>query len=373
MSSLTHLDRDRFEPHLYVVYRSGPLLSLIPGDVPVAAFEERDVRPPTKIPGAMHRRRVQDMKRYLQEIRSDVCYDRTFLMTLVSANAAQSLDIPNISTVVTNPATGFAPVAGRFQWLKRKSLRRLYRNSACVLAVSNGAARSAEQFYGLETHSVKTQYNGVDLDAVRSAATTPVDSTWWNEPPPHTKRLIRIVSAGRLNHEKGFHLLISAVAELQSKWADTHMRLAILGEGSHRKQLQNQIDQTGLTDNVRLTGFQDNASAWYQSADIFVLPSLVEGMPNVLLETMALGTPVISSRCPHGPEEILENGSHGLLCEPGSVSSLSSSIRDVILDPSATEKRAVSALSQIETVFAQDVAVRRLENILFRVVHRKRS
>ncbi|MCH2200562.1 MAG: glycosyltransferase [Fuerstiella sp.] len=373
VSALTHLDRDRFEPYLYVVYRSGPLLSLIPEDVPIAAFEERDSRAPTRIFGGMHRRRVQDMRRYLQEIRADVCYDRTFLMTLVSADAAQSLNIPNISTVVTNPSTGFAPVAGRFRWLKKRSLRRLYRSSACVLAVSNGAARGAEQFYGLETNSVITQYNGVDLTAIRSAATESVDSTWWNAPAPHPKRVIRIVSAGRLNHEKGFHLLISALAQLKREWSDTHLRLALLGEGNHRLQLQNQIDSAKLGDNVRLAGFQNNAAAWYRSADVFVLPSLVEGMPNVLLEAMALGTPVISSRCPYGPEEILENGMHGALCEPDSVTGLTSTIRDVVLDLPAAEKRAASATSRVESVFSQDVAVRRLENIIFQVVHRKGS
>ena len=94
VSALTHLDRDRFEPFLYLVYRSGPLLSLVPDDVPIAAFEERDIRPPTAIPGRMHRRRVADMRRYLQELQADLSYDRTFLMTLVSADASQQLGIP---------------------------------------------------------------------------------------------------------------------------------------------------------------------------------------------------------------------------------------------------------------------------------------
>ncbi len=373
IGALRHIDRDQFEPYLYVVYRSGPLLSRVPGDVLIAAFEERDSRAPTTIPGGMHRRRVEDMTRYLQEVRADVCYDRTFLMTLIAADASQRLGIPNVSTIVTDPSAGFAPVAGRFQWLKKRSLRRLYSKSAMVLAVSNGAARSAESFYGLEPHVVVTHYNGVDVAAIRSAATNPIDSQWWNAAGSRKKTVVRIVSAGRLNHQKGFHLLIDAVAKLESESADTEYRLALLGEGHHRLQLQNQIDAVGLTELVCLSGFQDNAAAWYRSADVFVLPSLVEGMPNALMEAMACGTPVVSSRCPHGPEEILADGKFGLLCEPGSVTALTDAIRDINRNPLAAKERAAAAKSRVESKFAQRVAVRSLEDLFSMVVQRKDS
>ena len=78
VNTLVHLDRERFEPFLYVVYRAGPLLPLLPSDVSLAVFEERDPRSPTRIPGGMHRRRVADMMRYLSEVNADLSYDRTF-------------------------------------------------------------------------------------------------------------------------------------------------------------------------------------------------------------------------------------------------------------------------------------------------------
>ena len=372
IGALRHIDRDQFEPYLYMVYRSGPLLSRIPGDVRVSAFEERDSRAPTTFPGGMHRRRVEDMTRYLQEIRADVCYDRTFLMTLIAATASQRLGIPNISTIVTDPSTGFAPVAGRFQWLKKRALRELYNKSAMVLAVSNGAARSAENFYGLKPHAVVTHYNGVDVAAISSAAVKPIDSQWWNA-GSKKHSVMRIVSAGRLNHQKGFHLLIDAIAKLESESPNTEYRLALLGEGLHRPKLQDQIDTAGLTKQVCLAGFQDNAAAWYRSSDVFVLPSLVEGMPNVLLEAMACGTPVVSSRCPHGPEEILEGGRFGLLCETGSVTALIDAIRDITHDPLSAKARALAAKTRVESGFAQCAAIRSLEDLLSMVVQGKVS
>lgn len=363
VSTLTHLDREQFEPFLYVIYRAGPLLSLVPQDVPLAAFEERDSRPATRVPGGMHRRRIRDMKRYLREVNADVSYDRTFLMTLVAAEAAQSLGVPNVSTIVTDPATGFAPVAGRFQWFKKRSLRRLYESSAAVLAVSDGAARSAESFYGLTPGRVATQYNGVDVKFIRQVNSEP-ESEWWNRPALENRKLMRIVSAGRLNHEKGFHLLIDAIALLQKEIPAVEFRVAFLGEGEHRSTLQRQIDRHGLSDQVSLEGFQRDAGAWFASADLFVLPSLVEGMPNVLLEAMACGTPVLASRCPHGPEEILRNNDYGLLCEPNSIESLADGIRQVISDDAATQRRTTAASSRIDSDFSQQVAVRRLEKIL---------
>ncbi len=302
------------------------------------------------------------MKRYLREVNADLSYDRTFLMTLVAADAAQSLGIPNISTIVTDPATGFAPVAGRFQWFKKRSLHRLYENSATVLAVSNGAARSAEAFYGLTPGRVVTQYNGIDVEAIRPAVSQPA-SGWWNAPSTGDRRLMRIVSAGRLNHEKGFHLLIDAVARLQEEMPVTEFRVAFLGEGANRAVLQNQIDQHGLSDQVSLEGFRSDTGAWFSSADLFVLPSLVEGMPNVLLEAMACETPVLAARCPHGPGEILGKNEYGLLCEPNSVESLASGIRQIMSDMPATQQRVEAASGRIESDFSQQVAVRRLENI----------
>ncbi len=114
VSLLRNLDRERFEPFLYLVYRSGPLLDLIPKDVPITSFEERVTASRLYLPGLMHSRRVRDFARFLQEVRADVSYDRTFLMTLISAAGAQRVGVPNVSTIVTDPETGFAPVAGRF-------------------------------------------------------------------------------------------------------------------------------------------------------------------------------------------------------------------------------------------------------------------
>ena len=362
---LRHLDRSNFEPFLYLVYRSGPLLSMVPADVSVASFDERVPSSRIYLPGLMHSRRVRDYARFLEEVRADVSYDRTFLMTLISAAGAQRVGVPNVSTIVTDPEIGFAPVAGRFQWLKRRMLHRLYNASTQVLAVSDGARESAKRFYGIREEKIQTHRNGVDVELIQEQARISVVDSWWNRPgEPGHSGVFRIVSAGRLNHEKGFHLLVTAAGQLRQRYPTIDFRVALLGEGAHRTVLEQQVRELKLTDVVRMPGFQTNAAAWYQSADVFVLPSLMEGMPNVLLEAMACGTPVVSSNCHSGPAEILDNGRLGELVAVSDSRALEVGIENVLNHSAESKSRAANAMAVVEEDWSIKSATRRLEHVL---------
>ncbi len=365
---LRHLNRQQFEPLLYLIYKSGPLLSQVPSDVPVTSFDARVNASRIYLPGLMHSRRVQDYSRFLQEVNADVSYDRTFLMTLISAAGAHKADVPNVSTIVTDPETGFAPVAGRFQWFKRRMLHRLYNNSTQVLAVSDGAREAAIRFYGIQPDRIATLQNGVDIAWIEQQATQAIHNDWWTDARrvATASRVFRIVTAGRLNPQKGFHLLIEAVAAVRQRFHDIEFRLAVLGEGPHRKDLEQQIADLNLHQTVHLTGFQDNAIPWYRSADVFVLPSLIEGMPNVLLEAMACGTPVISSDCHSGPAEILEGGRYGRLVSAGSALELHEALAAILMNPSQPQQVAAEAKSHVADHWSAQTAAKRLEQIFLR-------
>ncbi len=364
---LRHLDRTLFEPYLYLVYKSGPLLDQIPHDVPVVSFDTRVTASKIYFPGLMHSRRVRDYAKFLQEVKADVSYDRTFLMTLITAAGAQKVGVPNVSTIVTNPETGFAPVAGRFQGIKKRILHRLYNNSAQVLAVSDGAREAAIRFYGIQPDRIATLLNGVDVEWIQQQAGLPIHDSWWNgeKRNPTASRIFRVVTAGRLNRQKGFHLLIAAMAEVRQTLSDIDFRVAILGDGPDQEALQKQIEDSNLQNAVRLTGFQNNAIAWYRSADVFVLPSLIEGMPNVLLEAMACGTAVISTDCKSGPAEILNNGQYGTLIPTNNVSAL----RDSLIAAANSSKNS-STTKLVETNIANHwsakAAAQRLGDVLQR-------
>ncbi|MEY3459733.1 MAG: N-acetylgalactosamine-N, N-diacetylbacillosaminyl-diphospho-undecaprenol, partial [Planctomycetota bacterium] len=346
---LQHLDRQTFDPVLYLAHRVGPLLQQLPEDVPLFVSEERIPQSKLYFPGRIHRLRVRDYADCLRQLKADVSYDRTFLMTLITAAGAQQAGVPNVSTIVTNPETGFAPVAGRFQWLKRRLLHKLYNRSTQVLAVSNGVREAAIRFYGIQPAKIRTLYNGIDLSQIHHAAQQPVTDSWWLAPPssPH-KSLIRIVAVGRLNHEKGFHLLVEAAQLLTTQHPQLELRIALLGEGSHRTLLQQQIRRTGLESQIQLPGFQQHPAAWIASANALVLPSLVEGMPNVLLEALALCTPVIAADCPSGPAEVLENGRLGLLVPVANPAAITQALLQLLKHPEQTIPRALAGKLAIQ-------------------------
>ncbi len=362
---LQHLDRSAFQPFLYLAQRVGPLLDQIPADVPVHVSDERIRQPAFYLPGRIHGLRVADYAALLRQLEADVSYDRTFLMTLITAAGAQQAGVPNVSTVVTNPETGFRPVAGRFQWFKRRLLHRLYNRSTRVLAVSDGVREAAIRFYGIEPEKIRTQYNGIDVDQICRAAACPVSNTWWTAGPRVPgRRLLRVVAAGRLNHEKGFHLLVDAAAQFSIRRPDCELRVALLGEGSHRAQLQAQIDAAGLRDQVCMPGFQQQVAAWISAADVYVLPSLVEGMPNVLLESLVCGTPVIAADCQSGPSEVLEQGRLGLLVPVGDAAAITESLEQILDAPQQAADRAAAGRAAIEQHWTIQGATRRLESIL---------
>ena len=118
------------------------------------------------------------------------------------------------------------------------------------------------------------------------------------------------IAIGRLVPQKNFSLLIDAFSLVNNEFDST---LTILGEGPLRSNLEKQIADLGLTTEIILEGFVDNPYQYIKNADVFVLTSLWEGFGNVIVESLALGTQVVSTDCESGPNEILENGKYGFM------------------------------------------------------------
>jgi glycosyltransferase involved in cell wall biosynthesis len=131
-------------------------------------------------------------------------------------------------------------------------------------------------------------------------------------------------------HQKGFDLLIEAFAIIASQ--NEQLRLAIAGEGPDLQLLRDLAARLDLAQRVSFLGPIKNLSAVMRKADVFVLSSRYEGFPNVLLEALASGVPVVSTDCPSGPREILGDGSLGLLVPCGSAKALAEAVMRVISD-----------------------------------------
>ena len=128
-----------------------------------------------------------------------------------------------------------------------------------------------------------------------------------------TGNSLLVGSIGRLAPEKGFDLLINAVAKLIKNGLDAYLKIA--GEGPEKSNLEKQIDSLGMRDRIQLMGFQSDTRSFYESLDMFVLSSHREGLPNVVLEAMAVGTPVIATNI-DGVPKIIHDGINGVLIPP---------------------------------------------------------
>lgn len=140
-----------------------------------------------------------------------------------------------------------------------------------------------------------------------------------------------IVSCGRLTKQKNQEMLINAFAEVNKSISGA--LLYIFGEGNLQEHLLKRISDLGLEDKVFLKGQTSDVKNVLSEADLFVLSSDYEGMPNALMEAMAVGVPCISTDCPcGGPRMLIKNGENGILVSPGNVDELASSIVKVLSD-----------------------------------------
>jgi glycosyltransferase involved in cell wall biosynthesis len=124
--------------------------------------------------------------------------------------------------------------------------------------------------------------------------------------------------------------LIRAVDRLVAGGLD--VELAIAGEGEEKPALQALAAQLGRTDRVRLLGYQPDLSGWYEAMDVFALSSLREGLPNVLLEALALEVPVVATRVA-GVPRLITDSANGLVVEPGSADALTGALGRLLTDP----------------------------------------
>ncbi|PLC51925.1 glycosyl transferase [Pollutimonas subterranea] len=215
-------------------------------------------------------------------------------------------------------------------WLMKIS----YRSADAIVAVSDGVADDLAATLGYARDAVSTRHNPIEIDELAIKSRVAIDHPWFADGEPPV-----IIGVGRLSKEKDFPTLIKAFNQLRKT---TQCRLVILGEGGERLLLESLKDASPYSADILLAGFQENPYNWMHHASVFVLSSRREGFGNVLVEAMACGTPVVSTACPSGPEEILEQGRWGRLVPVGEADALANAIIGTLADasPPDVKKRA---------------------------------
>lgn len=204
-------------------------------------------------------------------------------------------------------------------------LRATYPLATGLIAVSEGVKQDLCRLGGFADERVTVIYNPVVLGLVNP---TPVEAAvrqqLWGPGFNH-----HVLAVGSFKLQKNFPLLLQAFALLPHS---LNAKLTILGEGLLRSELEGLIFELGLSGRVALPGFALDPSPWFLSADLFVLSSGWEGFGNVIVEALECGVPVVSTDCPFGPAEILDNGRYGRLTPVGDATALASSMQASLLE-----------------------------------------
>lgn len=213
-------------------------------------------------------------------------------------------------------------------------------------------ARKADGWV-FQTEEQKEWYNGL-LGETKPIVVPNAINPDFIKPRYVGERKKLIVSSGRLNKQKNHTLLINAFAKIAEKYPDYN--LCIYGEGAKRDELYELVDKLGLTERVSLPGYATNISERLQEASMFVLSSDFEGMPNALMEAMALGLPCVSTDCGGGGARFLiENGKNGLLVPQKDVDAMAAAMDRILFDHAFAEKLGVEARKICDTLAPEKI------------------
>ena len=305
LNIVNHLDRTAFEPILVTLNFTYDYEQYVHHDVKFV-----------KLPTKRLRSSIIPLAKLIRDERPDLVFSTIPTYNTV-AILAKLLSFTHTKLIVREAAF----LGGTWKEnLKLKIYGMLYRLSDRVIALSNGVKENLVKRYGVKREQITVIYNPVDLKHIRQQSELEI-------PNEYRKDNKFIVTAGRLVPEKDQKTLIRAFAKISDT---TNSELIILGEGELEETLKTLAKDLNIQDKVHFVGFRKNPYAYFKHADLFVLTSINEGFGHVFVEAMTTGTPIVSTRCKPGAEEVLQNGDYGRLSNVGDVDDLARNMEEVL-------------------------------------------
>jgi glycosyltransferase involved in cell wall biosynthesis len=214
-------------------------------------------------------------------------------------------------------------------------MRTLFPQADGLIAVSRGVAADVSMIAGISGERIRVIPNPVVAPELPTLAGSAVAHPWFMTPGPPI-----ILAAGAFRRSKDFPILIRAFARVRAR---RDLRLVILGKGRQKRKVEKLAEALGVREDLSLPGFVVNPYAYMAKASLLVLSSAWEGSPNVLVEALAVGTPVVATDCRSGPREILQDGRYGPLVPVGDVEALAAAMAATLDAPLPAEKLRVAA------------------------------
>ena len=290
---------------------------------------------------------------YLRAVRPDALFAATPYLNIEAVLARRLARVP--TRLVISERNHFSSGKPRKDWRRRHlapAMRRCYPQADAIVAVSDGVADDLATTLGLPRAAITTLYNPTITPDFAARLGEPCAHPWFAAGAPPV-----ILNVSRLAAQKDLPTLLRAFARVRSR---RPARLMIGGKGSPHQidRVYDLATELGIRPDVEALGYLRNPLPYMARAAVFVLSSRFEGFPNVLLEALAAGTPVVSTDCPSGPREILADGAFGALVPVGDDRALAEAIGRTLDDPPDRERlRARAASFDYDTALARYQAV----------------
>jgi glycosyltransferase involved in cell wall biosynthesis len=332
---ILNLDRSRFEPDLIVLKEPGATAKMLMEK----GINVRSMSLPGRVsfgygfrlPGALI-----GLKRILAEERPEILHCFLFQANFMGRIAARCAGVPvNISSL-------------RVEERERLSHVFFERISGFMVTAYTAVCENVREFgiqkMGIPGDRIVTIANGITPELYQSGARDMIRKEFGiNKDTP------LIGTIGRLHHQKGMDILLKAAAEARERLPQ--MRVMIVGEGPEGKSLKGLARELGISDSVIFTGIRRDIPDILAALDLFVLPSRWEGMPNVILEAMAAGRPVVAADT-GGAQELVSHEETGLLVPAEDVNSLSEAVIRLLSNPPDLEKMAERARGRVKDQYS---------------------
>ncbi|MAE93021.1 MAG: glycosyltransferase [Planctomycetota bacterium] len=319
------------EVDLVVPRAEGPFLEAVPEGARLVALGSRLARLPW-IRSRKRRRSLAStgaLAAYLRGERPVLALAASHYVNLSLVWARRRAGVPVRVAISQRTALSRAIENAGFPFRRRPLLqamvRRGYPMADAITAVSDGVAEDLARVSGIPRDSIATLPNPLRMEEVELGAAAPVPHPWLSDDAVPV-----CVALGRLAPQKDLPTLLRAMVQVRRR---RPVRLLVLGEGRERARLEQMVEELDLAEDVALPGYVENPFAWLARARLFILSSSYEGLPGALVQALACGCPVVSTDCPSGPREILEEGKLGALVPVGDPTAMAGAIDAALETP----------------------------------------
>jgi len=346
---LNHLSPEKFQCSLAVVKKTGPLQKNIPKQVYLHDMKASSAK------FAVFR-----LRRVIKKVRPDVVFSTlTYINELVYLVNKFLLSPP---PVIMRSAVVESLNLKDESFIIRYLLGRAYGSAARTVVLTRAMKSDFITNFNLREEKIEVLPNMIDTEYIAEKADEPLTDKIILD----RKAEPLIITVGRLTRQKGQDILLKAFAEYRAR--NNKGFLILIGTGPLEDELKDSANRLGINRDIWFAGIKENPYKYIKEADIFVLPSLWEGFPNVVLEAMACGVPVVSTSC-SGPSEIITSGMDGVLVPLKNPEEMANAIISVLSDNGYRKNLASSGLRRAKEFDAKIIA-RKYEELFENVLQR---